>query len=477
MYMNENKMAIMPIPRLILTMSMPAILSMMVQALYNIVDSIFVSRISEQALTAVSLAFPVQMVLIACFVGLGIGINSSISRKLGEGDRKAATNFAEHGYLVGLILYAIVTIGVFFTDDFFSLFTKDLLILQYSTEYTGIILLFSFGRILAQAGMSIMQGCGEMVKPMKAQLIGAVSNIILDPILIFGMFGLPAMGVKGAAIATVSAQGLSMMYVFYTIFRGKEYLKLNLRNFKYSRKIARGIIQVGLPAALMQGLFSLMLTGMNFILAGIISTSVAVLGVFFRLQSFVFLPVIGISQGSLPVVGFNYGAKNKKRITAVLKFSSGMALAYMTLGLIVFQLLPEPLLSIFNSSEEMKKIGITAFRRISLMFPFSALTIIASTAYQGMGKAHYSLIVTFFRQIIVLIPLAWLLGRYAGLDTLWFAFPLAQITGVILVAFFLMSCQRSKLLLMRVTTNRILDVCFSWFSLKHGRAKSINSPG
>jgi putative MATE family efflux protein len=437
--MRKNKMATMPIPKLILSMSLPAILSMMVQALYNIVDSIFVSRISEQALTAVSLAFPIQMILISCFVGLGIGINSSVSRSLGEGNREKATNIAEHGYLLGLFLYAIVTVMVFFIDDFFSLFTNDPLILKYSTDYIRIILLFSFGRILAQAGMSIMQGCGEMIKPMRGMLIGAISNIILDPILIFGKLGFPAMGVTGAAIATVTAQGLSMLYIFFTIFRGKEYLKLDLKRFKYSRHISKSIIVVGLPAAIMQSLVSVMLTGMNFILAGLSVTSIAVLGVYFRLQSFILMPVFGISQGTMPVIGFNFGAKNKKRIIEALKFSGLLALGYMMIGMVLFLLIPGPMLSIFNSTEEMREIGIVAFRRICLMFPFTAITIILSTAYQGMGKSHYSLMVTFFRQIMILLPLAWFLGTYFGLDTLWFSFPIAEIMGLTLALGFFKS--------------------------------------
>lgn len=438
--LSKNKMAVMPIPKLIISMSLPAIIAMMIQALYNIVDSIFVSRISEEALTALSLAFPVQMVLISCFVGLGIGINSSVSRKLGEGDIDTATNMAEHGYLLALILYLLVAIGGFiFVDDFFRMFTKDPLIIQYSIDYSRIIMVFSFGRIFAQAGMSILQGSGEMVKPMRAQLIGAITNIILDPILIFGLFGIPAMGVIGAAIATVFAQGLSMVYVFITIFRGKEYLKLDLKKFKYSSKITLAIVLVGLPAAIMQGLVSVMLAGMNFILAGLSTTAVAVLGVFYRLQSFILMPVFGISQGSMPVVGFNYGAKNKKRIMDTLKFAGLISLVYMTLGLIVFQLFSGPMMDLFNSDEQMKQMGITAFRRISLMFPITAVTIIISTAYQGMGKAHYSLIVTFFRQIIILLALAWFLGNTYGLDTLWYSYLAAEISGLLMAMFFFKS--------------------------------------
>jgi MATE family, multidrug efflux pump len=438
--MSKNKMAVMPIPKLIISMSLPAMIAMMIQALYNIVDSVFVSRISEEALTALSLAFPIQMVLISCFVGLGIGINSSVSRKLGEGDIDRATNMAEHGYLLALILYLLVAIGGFlFVDDFFRMFTKDQLILTYSIDYSRIILVFSFGRIFAQAGMSILQGSGEMIKPMRAQLIGALTNIALDPILIFGLFGLPAMGVKGAAVATVLAQGFSMIYVFITIFRGKEYLKLDLKKFKYSSQITMAIVLVGLPAAIMQGLVSVMLAGMNLILAGFSATAVAVLGVFYRLQSFILMPVFGISQGSMPVIGFNYGAKNKKRIIDTLKFAGLISVAYMVLGMFVFQLFSGPLLDLFNSNEYMREIGITAFRRISPMFPITAVTIIFSTAYQGMGKAHYSLIVTFVRQIVVLLPLAWFLGDRYGLDALWYSFLAAEVVGLFLAIYYFKS--------------------------------------
>lgn len=428
-----NKLAATPIPKLIISMSLPAILSMMVQALYNIVDSIFVSRISEDALTALSLAFPVQIILISCFVGLGIGINSAVSRKLGEGDKKTAANIAEHGYLIAIILYAIVALaGIFFIDDFFKLFTSNETILDYSITYTRIILFFSFGRILAQAGMSILQGSGEMIIPMRAQLIGTVFNIILDPILIFGFFGLPAMGVKGAAIATVAAQILSMFYIFLTFLRKKGHLQLDIKNFSYSGRIARSIILVGLPAAIMQGLVSVMLTGLNIILVGFSTTAVAVLGVYYKLQSFVFMPIFGISQAVMPIVGFNFGAKNKKRIIDALRFASLISVIYMTLGLLVFQLFPESLLNLFKSSAEMSTVGVTAFRRISLIFPLAAVTIILSTSFQATGKAYFSLIITFCRQLLILLPLAWFLGQQFGIDALWFSFIIAETVGLLL---------------------------------------------
>ncbi len=442
----KNKMGVMPIPKLILTMSLPAIISMMVQALYNFVDSLFVARIGEEALQAVSLAFPIQLVLIAAFVGLSIGINSSVSRKLGEGDYKSAVNMAEHGYLLAGVLYVLVALlGIFFVDDFFSWFTKDPVVLEYGVTYARIILIFSFGRIFAQAGMSILQGSGEMKKPMNAQLIGAITNIILDPIMIFGLFGFPKMGVAGAAIATVTAQFISMIYVFYTLFKGKNYLKLDLTSFKLKRTVIRNILLVGLPAAIMQGLVAVMLTVLNKTLSGIDGTSVAVLGIYFRLQSLVFMPVFGISQGTMPVIGFNFGGKNRKRITDALKFSGLLAFGYMMIGFIVFQLFTEQLLLMFDSNAAMLEIGLVAFKRISLIFPFVAITIVISTAFQGMGKAHYSLIITFVRQIIVLLPLASYLGKTYGLDALWYAFIISELIGLSLALFFYQQVYRKTL--------------------------------
>lgn len=439
-------MGILPIPTLIVTMSLPAIISMMVQALYNFIDSLFVARISEEALNAVSLAFPIQLILIAAFVGLGIGINSSVSRKLGEGSYDMAVNIAEHGYLLAAGLYVIVaSIGVFFVDDFFRWFTNNEVIYEQGVAYARIILIGSFGRIFAQAGMSILQGSGNMKKPMVAQLIGAISNIILDPIMIFGLGGFPALGVVGAAYATVLAQLISMVFVFVTLLKGKNYLKLNLKNFSYSKEITMKILLVGLPAALMQGLIAVMLTVLNKILTNIDEVSVAVLGIYYRLQSLVFMPIFGIAQGTMPIIGFNYGAKQKNRLLDALKFSSLLSFSYMMLGFLVFQFFTHELLMIFNSSDAMMAIGIVAFKRISWMFPFVAFTIILSTSFTGMGKAHLSMIVTFLRQIIILLPLAYWLGNTYSLDALWYAFVIAEIIGLFVAVYFYQRVYRNTL--------------------------------
>lgn len=425
--LKDNKMGTMPIPKLMLTMSLPAILSMMVQAMYNVVDSIFVSKLGEEALTAVSLAFPIQLIIIACFLGIGTGVNSLISRKIGEKDLDSATNAAEHGFILSGVLYIIiVTIGIFLANNFFVMFTDDSKILGFGTDYIRIIMFFSFGRMFAQAGMSTLQGTGEMVKPMIAQLIGALLNIVLDPILIFGLLGFPAMGVSGAAIATVAAQIVSMIYILVVLFRKDNYIKLNLKKFKYSSSIIKQILIVGLPVAVMQGLASIMLTGLNLVLASFNETAVAVMGVYFKLQSFVFMPIFGLSQGTMPIIGYNFGARDKDRLMSALKIGISSAVLLTTIGLIVFQLFPVKLLSLFNSTYEMTEIGVVAFRIISLGFPMAAVSIMLSVSFQGMGDAYISLIVSFIRQIIVLLPTAYIFGKLAGLNAVWFGFVISE---------------------------------------------------
>ncbi|GMQ58526.1 MATE family efflux transporter [Vallitalea sediminicola] len=443
----ENKMGTMKVSKLMISMSIPAILAMLVQALYNIVDSIFVSRVSDDALTAVSLAFPIQLIIIACFVGLGIGINSLISRKLGEKDNEAASNAAEHGILLCIVLYVIILlVGLLFANSFFALFTESQNIIDLGTVYIKIIMIFSFGRLLAQAGTSILQGSGNMIHPMISQLFGAVINIILDPILIFGYFGLPAMGVKGAAIATVIAQILSMIYILIVLFTKHNSVKLNLRNFKYDSKILKGIMQVGLPATIMQAIGSVMVTGLNLILAGFGDASVTVLGVYYKLQSLIFMPVFGLSQGIMPIIGYNYGSRNRERLMKALKLGLIAAVVYMTSGFLVFQIMPTQLLELFKSSDEMMKIGVRAFRIISYVFPLAAVSIMYGTAFQGMGKAYISMIVSILRQLVVLLPGAFILGKIFGLDGVWFSFVLAEVVGIIVVLLSFKKLYKNQLL-------------------------------
>ncbi len=437
--MDKNKMGTEPIPKLVISMSLPTIFAMLVQALYNVVDSIFVSRISDtnnDGLTAISLAFPVQLIVIAVFVGLGVGMNALISRRLGEKNPEGAVLVAENGVLIGLVVYALVAVlGVIFARPFLSLFTENLAVIDYGVTYVTIIMIFAFGRIMGHAGNSIFQGTGEMVIPMITMLIGAVLNIILDPILIFGYFGFAAMGVKGAAIATVVAQIVAMIFVWSRLIFGKNLIKLNLRGFVPHKEVIGHILMIGVPVAFMQGLGSVMLTGYNLILSQFGDVAIDVMGAYFRLQSMVFMPVFGLSTGTMPIIGYNYGAKNKKRIAEAVKFSTIVAVSFLTLSFIVFQIIPARLLGMYNPSEEMLTIGVKAFRAISLIFPTMGVTIIMNTAFQAFGKAHYSLITSVVRQLVVLLPVAWLLSLAGNLDIVWYSFLVAELVGVTVVIF------------------------------------------
>ena len=437
--MNKNKMGTEPIPKLVLSMSLPTIFAMLIQALYNVVDSIFVSRISDtnnDGLTAISLAFPVQLIVIAVFVGLGVGMNALISRRLGEKNPDGAVLVAENGVLIGLVVYAIVaTLGVIFARPFLSLFTENLAVIDYGVTYVTIIMIFSFGRIMAHAGNSILQGTGEMVLPMITMLIGAVLNIILDPILIFGYFGFSAMGVKGAAIATVAAQIVSMIFVWGRLLFGKNLIKLDLKSFVPHKEVIASILMIGVPVAVMQGLGSVMLTGYNLILSQFGDVAIDVMGAYFRLQSMVFMPVFGLSTGTMPIIGYNFGAKNKQRIAEAVRFSTIVAVSFLTLSFVIFQVMPARLLGMYNPSQEMLTIGVRAFRAISLIFPTMGATIILNTAFQAFGKAHYSLITSVVRQLIVLLPAAWLLSLAGNINLVWYSFLIAELTGLMVVIF------------------------------------------
>jgi len=452
----ENKMGTVPIKNLLFSMSMPAIISMLVQALYNIVDSLFVARVNEESLTAVTLAFPIQMILIALSVGGGIGINSAISRKLGEGKNKEADNVAEHGIVLMLAVYIAILIAAFFlADKIFYNFSDNQQVIDYGVSYIRVILFFSFGGILSQAGMGILQGTGDMTHPMKTQLIGAISNIILDPIFIFGYFGMPAMGVKGAAIATVIGQILSMIYIFIILYTKENYIKLNLRNFKFNTSIVKQILTVSIPACIMQMIMSVMLFAMNWILAGYNDLASTALGVYFKIQSVIFMPIFGLGQGVLPIVGYNYGAKNKDRVIQTIKIGCICSVSFMVFGLVIFQVFPRQLLGMFNSSSDLTEIGVRAFRIISLLFPFAGASIIMTNAFQGLGKATYSMIISIIRQLGVLVPVAYALGKLFGLDYLWFGFLVSELVAFTIVLLMMKSIYSKQLLNLEPNKNII----------------------
>lgn len=436
--MKDNKMGSQPIPKLIMTMSLPMILAMLIQALYNVVDSIFVSRISttnNDGLTAISLAFPLQLIVIAVFVGLGVGINSLISRKLGEKDLHSALAVAENGVVLGVIVYTLIAIvGSIFARPFMNLFTESQEVVNYGVTYIRIIMIFAFGRIFAHTGNSVLQGTGEMVVPMIAMLIGAVLNIALDPILIFGYFGFSAMGVKGAAIATVVAQILSMIYVWVMLLTGKFMIKFNIKNFKPDRKIIRQILLISIPVAIMQALNSIALTAFNLILSQFGDVAISVMGAYFRLQFLVLMPIYGFSNGTMPIIGYNFGAKNKKRMKEAIVFSISVALVFMIICLGVFQIYPEELLALYKPSESMTMIGVHAFRTISYIFPLMAVNVLLNTGFQAFGKAHYSLITSVIRQLLILLPVAILLSKSNNINMVWYAFLISEILGLLVVA-------------------------------------------
>jgi len=428
-FLEESKqirMGTKPMLPLILSMALPAMMSMLVQALYNIVDSYFVAKVSEDALTAVSLVFPVQNLLIAVAIGTGVGLNSLISRRLGEGRFEDASSAATHGLLLAVFNWLFFAlIGLVFSRTFLSLFIDKAAVVEMGTQYMSIVCIASLGLCMEGAIEKTLQGTGNMIYPMISQLIGAVTNIILDPIFIFGLFGVPRMEVAGAAIATVLGQSLAMLFLFYVLARKEKVLKINLKGFRFHGGMVKEIYAVGFPSIIMQSIGSVMTMGMNAILIKFTETAVAFFGVYFKLQSFVFMPVFGLNQGVMPVIGYNFGARKRKRVTSAVTVGCSIAVLIMAAGMVVFWAIPAELLGIFNASPTMLKIGVPALRTISLCFVPAALGIMFSTAFQALGHGFNSLLISILRQLVVLLPAAFLLANI-GLDAVWFSFPLAE---------------------------------------------------
>ncbi len=423
-----NKMGTMPMGKLMMSMSLPAMFSMIINALYNIIDSIFVGMVGESALTAVTLIFPVQMLMIAVGVGTGVGLNSLISRRLGERNFKEANLAANHGILLSLVNWVVFAVfGLFFSETFVSAFSDSPQIIKDGTSFCFITTVFSLFLMVQINVEKIMQATGNMVLPMISSLIGAGINIVLNPILILGLFGAPEMGVAGSATASIIGQFISMTVNLTFLFRKKHDVKIGFRGFKIHGGVLKNIYGVGLPSIVMQSIGSVMLVGLNAILIKFSDAAVAVLGIYFRLQSFIFMPVFGLTQGSLPIFGYNYGAKNRDRLIQAFKMALKIALIIMTVGMLLFQILPVPMLKMFSASPEMMHIGVRALRMISPCFIFAAIGIIASTFFQATGHGTLSLYVSLLRQLVLILPLAWLLARFLGLDFVWLAFPLAEL--------------------------------------------------
>ncbi len=426
---HENKMGTMPVLKLIISMSVPAMFSMLIQSLYNVVDSIFVAQIGEEALTAVSLAFPIQMLLVAVGVGTGVGINSLVSRRLGEKQQEEANHAATHGMILAVvswILFALV--GIFFTKPFFRNFTENPAVSQMGILYTKIVTICSFGVFLEINIEKTLQATGNMIYPMIFQLIGAVTNIILDPIMIFGLLGFPAMGVGGAALATVIGQIFAMLFSIYIAFAKSHQVHISLKHFKLRMKTVKDIYAVGFPAIIMQAIGSVLIVGLNKILIGFSEAAVAVLGVYYKLQSFIFMPVFGLTQGVMPIMGYNYGARNKKRLMQALKYGCIIAACIMFVGTLLFLLFPKTLLMMFNASPAMLDAGIPALRIICTCFVPAAFGILFSTLFQAVGMGAKSLMISLLRQLVVILPCAYLFSRI-GLNYTWLAFPTAEIVS------------------------------------------------
>ncbi len=444
MEMKENKMGVMPVNRLLLNMSLPMMLSMLVQALYNIVDSIFVSKINENALTAVSLAFPIQTLMIAFAVGTGVGVNALLSRSLGEKNTQRANRVATNGIFLafaGTVFF--VLIGIFLTDLFYKTQTDSGVIMKYGTSYMRICCICSIGMFVQGMTEKLLQSTGKTVIAMITQMTGAVINIILDPILIFGYFGMPRMEVAGAAVATVAGQCVAaVLAIILNQAKNKE-IRVSFRQFPVNFQIIKEIYRVGIPSIIMQAIGSVMTYGMNLILMSFSSTAAAVFGVYFKLQSFVFMPVFGLNNGMVPIMAYNYGAGKRSRMIKTVKLSAVYAVGMMAVGFLVFQIIPDKLLLLFEASDEMLKIGKPALRAISICFIPAGFSIVVGSVFQALGKAFYSMIVSIARQLLILLPAAYLLARLIGLSAVWFAFPIAELFSLGLSVFFFVRIYRT----------------------------------
>ena len=446
----ENKMGTQPILPLILKMSIPAMFSMLVQSLYNVVDSYFVAKISEQALTAVSLANPAQTLMISFAVGTGVGVNSLVSRRLGQHNQKEADAAATHGVILAVLTWLVfLLLGLFASGPFISSTTTNPEIAKLGTQYLTIVLAASVGCFVEIAFEKTLQATGNMIWPMVFQLTGAVINIIFDPILIFGLLGFPAMGVIGAAVATVFGQIMSMILSIVVMFVGEHKVTVSLRGFRFSGRIVRDIYAVGIPSILMQSISAILNGVMNQILISFNETAVAVYGIYFKVQSFIYMPVFGLTHGVMPIMGYNFGAAKRKRLLSALFWGSVIATLIMVVGVVIFAGFPQVVLEIFNASDHMMEMGVPAFRTIAICFIPSAFGIMFSTLFQAIGKGSSSLIISVLRQLVLIIPAALILSQF-GLMYVWFAFPIAE--GISLI-FSILLYLRAKHTLIDVVTH------------------------
>ena len=455
---SQNKMGVKPMFPLIMGMSLPAMFSMLIQALYNVVDSIFVARYSPDALQAVSLAYPLQMVMISFAVGTAVGVNSLIARRLGAKSFQEANTAATTGLVLAIIDWLVfLVIGLTVARPFISLFTSDPGVISEGGGYLTVVLCVSVGMMVSCMGEKILQSTGNMIFPMLTQTLGAVINIIFDPLLIFGIGPFPRMGVLGAAIATVFGQICSMIFIMIILFVKKHDVKIVFKGFRMQKIVLKNIYAVGFPAIIMQSLGSVMVSGINAIIswAGLTAEYAAAyinaFGIYFKLQSFIFMPVFGMSQGVSPIIGYNFGARNKKRMYQAFRMGVIIAAVIMSAGTLLFQLAPEWLLSLFESSAEenlaanaiLAEVGVPMLRIISISFIMAAVGIMFSTLFQAVGKGFYSMSMSVLRQLVVLLPAAFILSKI-NMTVMWFAFPIAEVICLFIGITFFMILRKKE---------------------------------
>lgn len=436
----ENKMGVMPVNKLLMNISFPMMVSMLVQALYNIVDSIFVAKVSEDALTAVSLAFPIQTLMIAVGAGTGVGVNALLSKLLGEKSYERANKTAVNGVFLAFLSFLLfVVIGLVTVKPFYLSQVKDINsdIYIQGVSYLTLVCVCSFGIYAQFIFEKLLQATGKTVYSMISQMTGALTNIILDPILIFGMFGLPKMGVKGAAIATIIGQCVGAVLAFYFNLKVNKEIDLMIKGFRPDKEIIGKIYKVGVPSIIMQSIGSVMTYGMNLILIQFTATATAVFGVYFKLQSFFFMPVLGINNGMVPILAYNYGAGKRTRMVKTIKYSMVYALVLLLLGFVAFMVIPDKLLGLFDASEQMLEIGVPALRVIGIHFLVAWFCIIAGSVFQALGNGVYSLTVSVARQLVILLPAAYILAKVGGLSAVWWSFPIAEIMSLIVSVYYL----------------------------------------
>lgn len=440
----ENKMGVMPVNKLLITMSLPMMISMLVQALYNIVDSIFVAMISEDALTAVSMAFPLQTLMIGVAIGTCVGVNAILSRSLGEKNYDYANKSAENGVFLALVSYIVfLVIGLTCVGPFYRSQTNNADIIQYGFDYLTLVLTASFGIFMQTMFERLLTSTGRTFLTMITQGTGAIVNIILDPIFIFGLLGMPRMGVKGAALATVIGQIIAAIMACIFNYTRNPDIHISFKGFRPNLHIIREIYAIGIPSIIMQCIGSIMTYTMNRILILFSSTAVAVFGVYFKLQSFIFMPIFGMNGGIVPIIAFNYGAAKKERFMKTWKLAWMYSTIIMIIGTLAFEIIPGPLLGLFSASDHMLEIGIPALRIIGIHFPIAAYCIVTGSLFQALGNSVYSMITSIMRQIVVLIPAAYLLSLLGNVDYVWLSFVFAEAMSAIATTFFFFKMKKN----------------------------------